>query len=166
MSTLAIKAVDKSIAYTASLDPLCGARGVHPIGTGVGAALGGAAAGALAGSVGGPVGTLVGAVFGAIVGALAGKSVAETIDSTRALAHWRDNNGHRPYADDVTAVDEYEAPFGYGVSAYTKYPDPGLDEVDADLSRVRKASRRLRTLAWDRARLASRELRYRVGSWR
>src|SRR5512140_2103890 len=114
MSDDTSKKLDKAIASEENRDPISGAPGAHPIGTGVGAALGGAAAGALAGSVGGPVGALVGAVLGAIVGALAGKSVAETIDSTRERAHWRGNNGRRPSADDVTAVDDCEAPFGYG----------------------------------------------------
>lgn len=63
-------------------DPISGALGAHPIGTGVGAAAGGVAAGAAIGSVAGPVGTAVGAAAGAIVGGLAGKGVAESIDPT------------------------------------------------------------------------------------
>lgn len=63
-------------------DPISGALGAHPIGTGVGAAAGGVAAGAAIGSVAGPVGTAVGAAAGAIVGGLAGKGVAESVDPT------------------------------------------------------------------------------------
>lgn len=63
-------------------DPISGAPGAHPVGTGVGAAAGGVAAGAAIGSVAGPVGTAVGAAVGAIAGGLAGKQVAETIDPT------------------------------------------------------------------------------------
>ena len=67
---------------SANRDPLTGASGAHPIGTGVGAAAGGIAAGAAVGSVAGPVGTAVGAAVGAVAGGLAGKGVAENIDPT------------------------------------------------------------------------------------
>ena len=67
---------------SANRDPLTGAPGAHPIGTGVGAAAGGVAAGAAVGSVAGPVGTVVGAAVGAVAGGLAGKGVAESIDPT------------------------------------------------------------------------------------
>ena len=63
-------------------DPISGAPGAHPVGTGVGAAAGGIAAGAAAGSVAGPVGTVVGAAVGAVAGGLAGKGVAEKVDPT------------------------------------------------------------------------------------
>jgi uncharacterized protein (TIGR02271 family) len=63
-------------------DPITGALGAHPVGTGVGAAAGGVAAGAAAGSVAGPVGTVVGAAAGAVAGGLAGKKVAEEVDPT------------------------------------------------------------------------------------
>ena len=63
-------------------DPITGAPGSHPIGTGLGAAVGGVAAGAAIGSVAGPVGTAVGAAAGAVVGGLAGKGVAETVEPT------------------------------------------------------------------------------------
>ena len=63
-------------------DPISGALGAHPVGTGVGAAAGGVVAGAAVGSVVGPVGTAVGAAVGAVAGGLAGKGVAETIDPT------------------------------------------------------------------------------------
>ena len=42
----------------ANRDPISGAPGAHPVGTGVGAIAGGAAAGAAVGTVAGPVGTL------------------------------------------------------------------------------------------------------------
>lgn len=71
-----------SATGSANLDPLTGAPGAHPVGTGVGAAAGGIAAGAAAGSVAGPVGTVVGAAIGAVAGGMAGKGVAETVDPT------------------------------------------------------------------------------------
>ncbi|MFA6243077.1 MAG: hypothetical protein WC655_19220, partial [Candidatus Hydrogenedentales bacterium] len=48
-----------------NLDPLSGATGAHPLGTGVGAASAGAA-GAAIGSLAGPIGAAVGLVAGAV----------------------------------------------------------------------------------------------------
>ena len=53
-------------------DPITGAPGAHPVGTGVGAASGGVAGAAVGTVVGGPVGAVVGAAVGAIAGGLAG----------------------------------------------------------------------------------------------
>jgi outer membrane lipoprotein SlyB len=66
-------------------DPISGAPGSHPVGTGTGAA-GGAVAGAAIGSVAGPIGTVAGAVVGAIAGGLAGKEVAENLNPTQGGA--------------------------------------------------------------------------------
>lgn len=55
--------------HEANRDPLTGAPGAHPIGTGLGAAAGGMAAGAAVGTVAGPLGTVVGAAVGAVIGA-------------------------------------------------------------------------------------------------
>ena len=66
-------------------DPITGAPGSHPLGTGVGAT-GGALAGAAIGSIFGPIGTLVGGAIGAAGGGAAGHSVAERVDPT---ADWR-----------------------------------------------------------------------------
>src|SRR3954466_14594967 len=106
----------------ANRDPITGAPGSHPVGTGVGAAVGGVAAGAAAGSVAGPVGTVVGAAGGAVVGGLAGKGVAESIDPTREDADWRDNYTSRPYVDSGASYDDYGPAYGYGVNSYSRYP--------------------------------------------
>src|SRR3954454_4908195 len=103
-------------------DPITGAPGAHPVGTGIGAALGGAAAGAATGTVAGPVGTVVGAAVGAVLGGLAGKGVAETIDPTAEDAFWRDNYKTRPYVDASYGYDDYGPAYAYGVNAYTQYP--------------------------------------------
>ncbi len=71
-------------------DPLSGALGAHPIGTGVGAIAGGAAAGAAIGSVAGPLGSMVGVAVGAVVGGLAGKGVAEMIDPSAEEVYRRE----------------------------------------------------------------------------
>jgi len=62
-------------------DPISGAAGSHPVGTGIGAA-GGAAAGASIGAVAGPIGAAVGTLIGAVAGGLAGKGAAEAIRPT------------------------------------------------------------------------------------
>jgi phage tail tape-measure protein len=62
-------------------DPLTGAPGAHPVGTGLGA-VSGAAAGASLGAAAGPVGAAVGTVVGALAGALAGKGAAEAVHPT------------------------------------------------------------------------------------
>ncbi|MBK9605584.1 MAG: hypothetical protein IPO58_03840 [Betaproteobacteria bacterium] len=164
MSTTTNTELDRAIASDENRDPISGAPGAHPVGTGIGAALGGAAAGAAAGTVVGPVGTVVGAAVGAIVGGLAGKGVAEAIDPTRELVYWRENYKTRPYADKGIAFDEYEPAYGYGVASYAKYPGRSFDDLDSDLARDWNAARGTSTLAWDRARFASRDAWDRVST--
>ena len=65
-------------------DPLTGAAGSHPTGTGIGSASG-AAAGAAIGSVGGPVGAIIGGVAGAVTGAVIGHKAGEANDPTESL---------------------------------------------------------------------------------
>ena len=147
----------------ANRDPISGAPGAHPIGTGVGAAVGGAAAGAAAGTVVGPVGTVMGAAVGAIVGGLAGKGVAETIDPTSEVAYWRDNFKDRPYAENAINFDDYGPAYGYGVSSFVKYPGRSFDDVETDLSRDWDGARGASNLQWEQARNASRDAWERVG---
>ena len=140
----------------ANRDPLTGAPGSHPVGTGVGAALGGAAAGAAVGTVAGPVGTVAGAAVGAIVGGLAGKGVAEAIDPTSEATYWRENYKTRPYAKDAS-FDDYGPAYGYGVSSYVKYPGRSFDDVESDLSRDWDTARGKSSLRWENARNATRD---------
>ena len=148
--------MNKTVEGTENRDPLTGAPGAHPIGTGVGAALGGAAAGAAAGTVVGPVGTLVGAAVGAVVGGLAGKGVAEVIDPTVETAYWRENFKSRPYAANAS-FDDYGPAYGYGVSSYTKYEGRSFDENESDLARDWNTARGKSKLEWNHARAATRD---------
>jgi len=141
----------------ANRDPLSGAAGSHPVGTGVGAALGGTAAGAVAGSVAGPVGTVIGAAVGAIVGGYAGKGVAELIDPTAEDAYWRENYKDRPYAAAGSSYDEYGPAYRYGVDSFGRYPGRSFDEVETDLSRDWTGARETSSLEWDRAKHATRD---------
>ena len=147
---------NKVLDSDANRDPITGAPGSHPIGTGVGAALGGAAAGAAAGTVVGPVGTVIGAAVGAIVGGLAGKGVAEVIDPTIEDAYWRENYKSRPYVNNGS-YDDYGPAYGYGVNSYGKYRGRSFDEVESDLSRDWNTSRGKSKLDWANARVASRD---------
>lgn len=149
-------AINKPAGTTANRDPLTGAPGAHPVGTGVGAAAGGIAAGAAIGTVAGPVGTVVGAAVGAVVGGLAGKGVAESIDPTREDAYWRDNYKSRPYASGAS-YDDFGPAYAYGVSSYPRLGDRPFDEAESDLSRGWDRARGKSSLTWDRAKHATRD---------
>jgi len=146
----------------ANRDPISGAPGAHPVGTGVGAALGGAAVGAAAGTVVGPVGTIVGAAVGAVLGGLAGKGVAEASDPTREDAYWRDHYSERPYVERGSSYDDYGPAYGFGVDALSRYPGRKFDEVEPEMSRQWTAGRGACTLRWDSARHAVRDAWNRV----
>src|SRR3982750_4920666 len=112
-------------------DPITGAPGAHPIGTGVGAA-GAGAAGAAIGAVAGPVGAAVGAVVGAVAGGLAGKGVAEAVNPTEEETYWRDNYSTRPYVQPGTTYDEYGPAYQYGWESRSRYSGRQFDEVEND----------------------------------
>jgi len=152
-----LRDIKKADDSDANRDPISGAPGSHPIGTGVGAALGGVGAGAAVGTVAGPIGTMVGAAVGAMVGGLAGKGVAEKIDPTREDAYWRENYKTRPYVDESTTYDDFGPAYQYGVTARANNPGRSFDDVQGDLSRDWDNSRGKSTLGWDRARSASRD---------
>src|SRR5436190_19313775 len=103
---------DRNIGTDSNPDPITGAPGSHPLGTGIGAA-GGGTTGAFICSAAGPVGTVVGAVVGAIAGGLAGKGVGEMIDPTSEDAYWRETFITRPYATGVI-YDEYAPAYRMG----------------------------------------------------
>lgn len=146
----------------ANRDPISGAPGAHPIGTGVGAAVGGAAAGAAAGTVAGPVGTLVGAAVGAVLGGLAGKGVAEVIDPTQEDAYWRDHYSNRPYVERGATYDDYGPAYGMGVDAVRRYPGRSFDEIEPEMSHDWTTGGGPSMLGWDRAKHAARDAWNRV----
>jgi len=146
---------------SANRDPITGAPGAHPVGTGFGAVVGGAAAGAATGTVAGPAGTLVGAAVGAVLGGLAGKGVAELIDPTAEDAYWRENYKSRDYVGDST-YDEFGPAYAYGVEAFSTYPSRPFDEIEPELSRKWTSARGKSSLEWDRAKHATRDAWTRV----
>lgn len=135
-------------------DPITGAPGSHPVGTGLGAAAGGAATGAAVGTFAGPVGTLVGAGVGAVVGGLVGKGIAEKIDPTREDAYWRDNHSQQPFAHD-RPYDKFAPAYRVGYEGYGEYGATGrtFEESEEDLRRKYEAQGA--GLGWTDARPAT-----------
>jgi hypothetical protein len=146
----------------ANRDPLSGAPGAHPVGTGIGAVVGGVAAGAATGTVAGPVGTVVGAAVGAVVGGLAGKSAAEAIDPTREHTYWRENFSGRDYVAKGSSFNDYGPAYDFGVIARSRYPGRNFDDVESNMSGDWTSSRGASSLGWDRAKLAARDAWNRV----
>lgn len=140
----------------ANRDPLTGAAGAHPVGTGLGAAAGGMAAGAAAGTVAGPVGTLLGAAAGAVVGGLAGKAIGEVVDPTREDAYWRANYSKSSYYQAGMTFEDYAPAYRTGYEGRAQHAGREFDDVEGDLeagyNRAKGASR----LGWEKAKLASR----------
>lgn len=163
-------------------DPISGAPGAHPVGTGIGAA-GGAAVGATIGSVAGPMGAAVGTVVGAVAGALAGKGAAEAVHPTdpasgahRGLAgegvaqavnpavedeYWRRNYATRPYVAPGASYETYRAAYQFGWECYRRYHGRRFADVEGDLRR--EWERTDRELSWESARGAARDAWQRVG---
>ena len=147
---------------SANRDPITGAPGSHPVGTGLGAAAGGMAAGAAAGTVAGPVGTVVGAAVGAVVGGLAGKGIAEKIDPTIEEAYWRENYVSRPYVDKSYTYDDYGPAYMYGVDNYSRYQGRKFEDVEAELGRDWQRAKGKSRLAWEDAKHATKDAFHRV----
>src|SRR5262245_40983147 len=143
-------------------DPISGAPGSHPVGTGLGAAAGGLVSGAAAGASAGPVGTIAGAALGAVVGGLTGKAVAEIIDPTAEEAYWRDNYLSRPYVDSGLRFDDYAPAYRCGVDAYERYQGRPFEEAEPELERDWERTRGSSRLAWDDAKHAVRDAWQRI----
>ena len=158
--------VNKPISNDPNLDPLSGATGAHPVGTGVGAAVGGAAAGAAVGTVAGPVGTVVGAAVGAVVGGLAGKGVAEAIDPTAETEYWAANYDRRPYVTPGMPYTDYEPAYRYGWETRAQYADRQWDDVAPQLRAEWPDRAGASGLDWDRAEPAVRDAWYRLDGTR
>jgi hypothetical protein len=137
-------------------DPISGAPGAHPIGTGLGAAAGGMAAGAAAGAVAGPAGALAGAAAGAIAGGLAGKGIAELIDPSAEESYWRSNYTREPYYERGYNFDDYYPAYRTGWEGRARYENRRFDEVERDLQRDYLRNRGSSRLDWAKNRHAVR----------
>jgi hypothetical protein len=138
-------------------DPITGAPGAHPVGTGIGAAAGGIAAGAAAGTMAaGPLGTAVGAAIGAVLGGLGGKAVAEQIDPTVIDDHWRDRYQDEPYYQADMTYDDYAPAYYFGAASRLAYPDEDFEDTESRLASQYDAVRGDSRLDWEHARPAAR----------
>lgn len=144
-------------------DPITGARGAHPVGTGLGAAAGGAATGAAVGSVAGPVGTAAGIVVGAVVGGLAGKGIAEKVNPTAERDYWSQQYVNEPYYKQGRTFQDYEGAYRTGYEGYERYGDRSWDEVKMDLERDYARNRGTSELTWEEASPATRAAWERLG---
>jgi hypothetical protein len=135
-------------------DPITGAPGSHPVGTGIGAAVGGAAAGAAVGTVAGPVGTIAGAAIGAIAGGLAGKGIAEKIDPTREDTYWRENHRNQEFAEN-RPYDAFAPAYRVGYEGYGKYGVAGKTFEETEDELRLNYEKHDSALAWEDARPAS-----------
>jgi hypothetical protein len=139
----------------ANRDPLSGAPGSHPVGTGVGA-VGGATLGATVGAVAGPVGVVAGAVVGAVAGGLAGKGVAEAIDPTVEETYWRTNFTSATYAKKDFEFNDYAPAYKLGWERATTNPGRPFAELESDLGRDWNTVKGKSRLTWDGAKDATR----------
>jgi flavin-dependent dehydrogenase len=147
---------DRRGSRDANRDPITGAPGAHPLGTGIGAAAGGMAAGAAAGSVAGPAGAVAGAAVGAIAGGLAGKGIAELIDPTVEEAYWRSNYMREPYYERGYNFEDYYPAYRTGWEGRVRYQHRQFDEVERDLARDYQRNRGSSRLEWAKNRHAAR----------
>lgn len=128
-------------------DPISGAPGSHPTGTGVGAAAGGLAGAGVGALAGGPVGAAIGGAAGAVAGGLAGKGIAEQVDPTGEDAHWRRTYADRPYYNRARTYDDYSPAYRYGGKSWFDRREKSRTFEDAEPE--------LRS-GWERFKLSSR----------
>lgn len=162
--------IDDRTERDSNPDPITGAPGSHPIGTGVGAAgggLAGAAAGAAIGSVVPGVGTVIGGVVGTIIGAtgggLAGKGIAEQIDPTEEDAYWRENYKTRDYAKGTKDYTEIAPAYRYGWESRASNPDVPFDQAEPHLAKHWNEHKTKVGMEWDKAKHAVKDAWNRVG---
>lgn len=147
----------RDINANSNRDPISGAVGSHPVGTGIGAAAGGIAAGAAAGTLAaGPVGTVIGAAVGAVVGGLAGKAVAEQIDPTVIDTHWRSRFEREPYFESGMTFDDYAPSYRLGAEARAGNEGKSFDDLQSTLASDYEGVRGSSRLSWDKAQRAAR----------
>ena len=143
-------------------DPITGAPGSHPVGTGVGATGGAVTGVAVGGAVGGPVGAAVGGVVGTIAGAAAGHKTAEAVNPTVEDAYWRENYLHRDYVDRSRPYTDYQPAYRYGWESRAKLGARPYSEVERDLERGWDKARGQSKLSWTEAKSATRDAWHRV----
>ncbi len=153
--------LDHETRLDSNPDPITGAPGAHPVGTGVGAAGGAVTGAAIGGAVGGPVGAVIGAAVGGVAGGLAGKGVAEGVNPTVEDAYWRNNYSKRPYAAN-RSYDDLAPAYQYGYNSAGTHVGRKFDEVENDLQHGWEQAKGKSKLAWSDAKLATKDAWNRV----
>jgi uncharacterized protein (TIGR02271 family) len=149
----------------ANRDPITGAPGSHPVGTGLGAAAGGLAGAGAGAAIGagigtgaaGPVGTGIGAVAGAVAGAAGGHAVAESVNPTEEDAYWRENHARESYYRKDYAWDDYNPAYRTGYEGYSRWGQThsNFDAAESDLRKDYESRRGVSRLDWESARPAA-----------
>ena len=139
-------------------DPITGAPGAHPVGTGIGAATAGTAGAALGTIAGGPIGGVIGAAVGSLVGGLAGKGVAEIIDPSAEETYWQGAHSQEPYYDPNYTFDDYRPAYRVGFGTFPEYVQLGrtFENSEEDLKSKFEKSKGKSRLEWEKARHATR----------
>ena len=114
-------------------DPISGAPGAHPLGTGAGAASGGVAGAAVGMTLGGPIGGVIGAAMGAVAGGLAGSSAAESVNPTSEEMFWRETYVREPYYVKGMAYEYYAPAFRAGWEGRVRNDGRSFAEAEPDL---------------------------------
>jgi hypothetical protein len=153
---------EKEIARDVNADPLTGAHGSHPVGTGIGAT-GGAVAGAAAGAVvGGPLGAVIGAAIGGVAGGAAGHGVGEAVNPTLENTYWETNYRSRPYVDRTRPYADYQDAYRYGWESRLAHPGRQWTEVETDLAKGWPSRQSKSSLLWNQAKGATQDAWNRV----
>lgn len=139
-------------ADAANRDPLTGAEGSHPLGTGLEAA-GGAAAGAALGAPAGPAGGGVGAAAGGLVGGLVGKGAGDVLDPTLEDEYWRAAYADEPYVRADFKFDDYEPAYRIGYLGASRREGRSFEEAEPQLREQYERVRAGSPLHWDAARV-------------
>jgi hypothetical protein len=138
----------------ANRDPITGAPGSHPVGTGVGAASGGAV-GAAIGAVGGPLGALLGGTIGAIAGGAAGHAVGERVDPTYDGDYFNQHHAAAEWGG-TDDYDRYEPAYQYGWKARRATLGSRWEDWDRGMEREWQGLENRGDLSWNEARPAAR----------
>jgi hypothetical protein len=133
-------------------DPITGAEGAHPLGTGLGAA-GGAATGAALGAPAGPLGAVVGAAAGGVIGGLVGKGAAEVVNPTLEDAYWREAWAEEPYARTDFKFEDYEPAYRVGYLGAARRDGRTFEDAEPQLREQYERVRGGSPLHWDAARV-------------
>lgn len=112
----------------ANRDPITGAPGAHPVGTGL----------------------------GAVVGGLAGKGVAEMIDPTAEEAYWAENYRREPYYERGYTYADYHPGYRTGWEARARYAGRNFEDIERDLEVDYNRNRGTSRLGWEKNRHAAR----------